>query len=100
MGESRADPFDTWQWRNPLPNGDYLSDIIFANNVFVAVGANGTVMSSPDGRAWTQRPSGTIQFLESITYGNGTFVAVGDFTVATSTNGLIWTQQSVTVDGS
>jgi hypothetical protein len=62
-----------------------LEAIIFANGLFVAVGTDGTVLSSPDGSTWTTQNSGTFNFLSSVTYGNGLFVAVGTFgTVAVS----------------
>ena len=64
-----------------------LEAIIFADGFYVAVGADGTVVSSTDANAWTVRDSGTINFLTAVTYGNGHFIAVGTSgTVATSSD--------------
>jgi hypothetical protein len=46
---------------------------------------NGTILTSPDGVSWTARTSGTSNSLYGVTYGNGTFVAVGEYgTILTS----------------
>jgi hypothetical protein len=51
----------------------------------VAVGILGTILTSPDGVTWTERTSGTSRNLNSVTYGNGTFMAVGEYgTIVTS----------------
>ena len=73
-----------------------LSSIIYANNLFVIVGADGTVLTSPDGKNWTQRTSGTNKALMCITYGNNLFVAVGvEGTIITSPDGITWTDRSI-----
>jgi len=36
----RADPLDSWTWRNPLPTGNNLNRIAYGNGQFVAVGSN------------------------------------------------------------
>ena len=46
--------------------------------VFVTVGANGTILTSPDGSAWTPRSSGSDQTLRDVTWSGARFVAVGD----------------------
>src|SRR5439155_24794641 len=45
----RADPLDTWTWRNPLPTGNYLNGITYGNDQFVVVGDLGTIVTSADG---------------------------------------------------
>ncbi len=50
---SLADPLDNWYWRNPLPQGNDLGRIIYANGIFVAVGACGIILTSTDGTNWT-----------------------------------------------
>ncbi len=48
--------------------------------------------SDSSGTIWTLRTSGTTAWLSGVTYGNGTFVVVGDRgTVLTSSNGVRWT---------
>jgi uncharacterized protein YceK len=59
---------------------------------FVAVGADGTIASSPDGKQWFPETSGVDQDLFSVAFGKGTFVAVseGGF-ILTSPDGRAWT---------
>ena len=45
--------------------------------LFVSVGWSGTILTSSDGTSWTQRNSGTSEYLYGVTYGNGLFVTVG-----------------------
>jgi photosystem II stability/assembly factor-like uncharacterized protein len=80
-----------------------LNNVAFGNlssqGQFVAVGYNGTILTSPDGSAWTSRtsqnPNGTALALSlyGVTYGNGQFVAVGDFgIILRSPDGINWSQ--------
>jgi hypothetical protein len=73
-----ADPLDTWYWRNPSPQGNPLHGVCFGEEEFVAVGSNGTVMTSPDGEAWLNQESGTRISLHGVTHAAGRFVAVGE----------------------
>jgi hypothetical protein len=58
--------------------------VTYGNGTFVAVGRNGTILTSRDGVNWTQRTSGGNQ-LKGVAYGNNTFVAVGEYgTILTS----------------
>lgn len=82
-----------------------LYGITYAVNQFVAVGQDydfssnpnrwkGAIYTSPNGTTWTRRYfSGNT--LRDITYGNGTYIAVGDgATVLTSSNGTSWAAAS------
>jgi photosystem II stability/assembly factor-like uncharacterized protein len=65
--------------------------------VFVAVGASGTVLTSPDGITWTQQTSIPSATLNAVTYSSGRrFVAVaadGSVYYSEYTNaGVTWTQ--------
>ena len=71
-----AEPLDNWHLR--YDSYDFFNAITYANGIFVAVGYNGAILTSPDGVTWTPRISGTTDSLYGVTYGNGTFVAVGD----------------------
>ena len=42
----RADPLDTWTWRNPFPPAVNLSAVAYGNGQFVAVGRYGTILQS------------------------------------------------------
>lgn len=67
-----------WDLIDPLPQVNTLNSVIYGNSLFVAVGNNGMILTSPDGTTWTIKNSGTTYLLSSVTYGNGQFVAVGD----------------------
>ena len=92
---SSADPLDHWHWRNPLPQGNHLSGMAYGNGAFVAIGDSGTILTSPDGAAWTTRSPDTLNQLFGVAYGNGTFVVVGaSGTILTSPDGVTWTTRS------
>jgi len=80
-----------WTWRNPLPQGNRLLSAVYGNGRFVAVGNKGTVLTSPDGIAWTNQPAVTSRILYSITSGEDAYVAVGqEGTIITSMDGAAW----------
>lgn len=61
---------------------------------FVAVGAEGTIASSPDGNEWFPETSGIDKDLFSVAYGKGMLVAVGEGGfILTSPDGRTWTPQ-------
>lgn len=61
----------------------------------VAVGAAGTILTSPEGRDWTSRASGTNLRLRAAAASGNLFVAVGEAgTILTSPTGATWTARS------
>ncbi len=90
-----VDPLANWHSRNPLPQGNDLSRVTYGKGIFVAVGATGTILTSPDGITWTPNTAGIASYLGGVTYGSGTFVAVGyTGTILTSPDGVTWTSRS------
>jgi hypothetical protein len=89
-----ADPLDNWHWRNPLPTGNTLHDIAYGNDIFIAVGKIGTIITSSDGINWTMRNSGTTKQISHVAFGNETFVVVGE-AILTSTDGINWTDRTL-----
>jgi hypothetical protein len=87
----------TWTLRTSGTNRP-LYGVTYGDGTFVAVGDNGTILTSPDGVAWTARdlwpPFGPP--LYGVTYGNGTFVAVRPYTttILTSPDGVTWTERA------
>jgi hypothetical protein len=72
-----------------------LYGVAFVNGVFIAVGADGTLLTSPDGVTWTARSSNTAHSLWSVAFGANTYVAVGDVgTVVSSSDSATWTAQT------
>jgi hypothetical protein len=58
----------------------------------VAVGSPGLLYTSTDGVTWTQRASGTNEWIVGVAYGNNQFVAVGDNgRILRSSDGILWT---------
>jgi LPXTG-motif cell wall-anchored protein len=73
--------------------------IAFGNNVFVAVGDQSTIMTSPDGLYWTKQtvpnPPGAGQSFRGVRYGDGSFVVTGySGIILTSPDGVTWTQKT------
>lgn len=72
--EYSADKGATWErWpegRRPVPQ-------VYRDGLYLAAGSGGLIATSPDGEAWTSRETGTTNTINSITFGNSAFVAVG-----------------------
>ncbi len=88
--------FGTVSPPNPLNhlNGVAYRPAAAGGPLFVAVGAGGWILTSPDGIQWTPQPSGTSQDLRGVDYGSGSglFVAVGaNGTILASASGTGWT---------
>jgi hypothetical protein len=78
-------------------NALYAVTYSSADDLFVAVGNAGTVITSPDGTTWTTRTSGTANQLNAVTYSsaNDLFVAVdASGIVITSPDGTTWTTRT------
>ncbi len=71
---------------------NYLCRIIYSNGLFVTVGMNGEIQTSPDSIIWTKRLSDNYSnIFWGITYGNGIYVVVGQGgEIQTSTDGINW----------
>lgn len=70
------------------------------NVLFVAVGENGTMLTTANTTTWTSRTSGTLNDLYAVTYGAGKFVAVGaSGTILYSTNGINWNAPATYYNG-
>jgi hypothetical protein len=82
---------DAISWRDIATNG---------SNIWVIVGAAGSISSSTDGGAtWTSRTSNLgANDINVVTYGLGIFVAGGAAgTITTSTDGITWTARTANV---
>ena len=82
----------TWQVTERF---DALYSVAYGAGLYVAVGADGTIQTSPDGLTWTRRTSGIIDRLNGVTWSGAQFVAVGDSgTILTSPDGVTWTRRT------
>ena len=86
---------DAWVAR-PSGTTANLWSVAFAANQWVAVGEQGTILTSPDGTAWTTRSSGfPTRWIVSVGYGAGTWTAVGESgLILTSADAIMWTPRT------
>jgi hypothetical protein len=87
----------TWEDDQTLGGGgddEYLlRGVTHGRGVFVAVGWK--ILTSPDGKAWTERSNPSRQWLGGVGYGNDRFAAVGGYGYsATSADGIAWIRAS------
>jgi hypothetical protein len=109
---------DGVNWTAQVSGTSYsFSGVTYGNGLFVAVGgyhpiypsfstsistsiiptssSTSIILTSSDGVNWTLQAPGTSSLLFGVTYGNGLFVAVGEFgTILTSPDGVNWTRQT------
>ena len=74
-----------------------------AGTQFVAVGDQGTILTSPDGTSWTQRDAGTTLPIRAVAWSGSLLVAAGgdigtlSSLVLTSADGISWTRRDAGV---
>jgi hypothetical protein len=94
------DSGDTWithAFSSPVN----LSGLYYVHDRFIGVGLNGTLITSPDGIAWSSITTPSAQSLRGAAYGNNTFVIVGfkGEVVTSQDDGATWdVQTSVTTE--
>src|SRR5207245_5356244 len=72
-----------------------LVAVTFAENRFVAVGEEGSILSSEDGETWVQQNSGITSDLSGVSQGDTQFVAIGQGgAIVTSPEGKHWTRRN------
>ena len=86
-----SSPLDQWSLRDRS-----LFGVTYGDSTFVAVGANGAILTSPDGSIWQAQTSNrTNERMGEVAHGNNTFVAVGTSgTTLASTDGKTWNVQN------
>lgn len=92
--------FVDWSLKQTTNRG--INDMTDDGSIFVAVGNSYSgdceIWTSSDGDTWTERTCPVDGNLNSVAYGNSTFVAVGvsgaNERVVTSTNGTSWTSRT------
>ena len=86
---------DSWSISTIRSQSATLSATTFGGGLWLAVGSNGVVLTSPDGVNWTSQTSGTTQGLRGAAYGSARFVVVGSSgTILTSPDGVAWTTRT------
>jgi hypothetical protein len=85
-----AGPLDNWHWRNPVPTGNHLFNIIYGGGIFVAAGFT-EILTSSNATNWTIRTTFGGGEITGLAFGNGRFVAGhGNAGVLVSSNGFDW----------
>src|SRR6185436_1065722 len=74
---TEENPLDQWHWRNPLPQGNPLDNVVFCNGTFFALGPKGTFVTSPNGIAWTASMLEIAEDLSDLAWARGRYVLVG-----------------------
>ena len=64
--------------------------VAFGNGIYLAISANGPCKTSADGVTWTDQ-TGAPTGVQKLVYLGGQFVALGIYTIHTTTNGVTWT---------
>lgn len=73
-----------------------LHDVIWKNGMFIAVGENGTIVSSPNSARWTPAVSGENYDLRSLCWTGNQYIIVGDYnTIISSPDGINWNKRGV-----
>ena len=76
-----------------------ILDLSYSNSIWMGVGNEGRVLTSPDGIVWTDQDSGTENVLRGITYNNTAveFVVVGqnNTIIASDDDGATWNSTSL-----
>ena len=84
----------TWASKTSGTLNDLNTITVNGAGLFVAGGANGTIVTSPDGDSWTAIPSITVQDIFGSTIKGSLFVMVGaSGIIFTSPDGSTWTER-------
>lgn len=85
-----------WTIRNAVAGSWYGVCYSDATGLFVAVGVNGGIMTSPDGINWTARVNPVGCGLTKVCYGNGRYVSVSNSGVGFSGTQAIYSSDGIT----
>ena len=93
---AKASESSQWIQRSPIPASNMLTAVAAGNGVFVAVGYEGTILSSRDAAVWVRQDSGATRHLSDVAFGAGRFVATGfdatTYLLLTSVDGHTWSR--------
>lgn len=73
-----------------------FSGMAYGNSTFVAVGGQGTIITSTDGQNWVRRASfGTNVSITGVAFANSLFCLIISGVPYTSSDGITWTQRTL-----
>jgi hypothetical protein len=81
----------TWSIQTLPTTGIGYYGVYFAENLFVCAGDFGSILTSPNGVAWTQQSSPTQNGMTLVGYGNGVWIVSGLQFVLSSPDAIHWT---------
>jgi thiol-disulfide isomerase/thioredoxin len=88
---SSETPPKGWEWASSGRREVIFTDLEFARGRWVAVGSEGSLRTSTDGRGWESRTIGTREWIHDVHAAEAMWVAVGDGGLALhSTDGNQW----------
>jgi hypothetical protein len=83
-------------WTNRLSGSAALRDVTWDGTVFIVVGDDGTILTSPDGIDWVARDSGIDNGLEAIAaYGQDIFAVGGSDALLSIDHGENWITKNI-----
>ena len=92
---------DGLTWAEYSQPGSTIEQTIYANGQWISVGNSGTILTSSDGKNWTQQTSGTTNTLQGVAWNSslGLYAVVGYQTslvsrILTSPDGVTWTSRT------
>ena len=89
-----------WNWLSPTPTGNRLADDAWTGKHLVAVGYDGTIITSDDGVVWASRYSGSSKHLSTVASSGSMIVVAGSSgNILSSTDGISWTTRRADTDG-
>ncbi len=92
---STSTPLDFDLAKSVRPTTNALLAVAYANDLFVAVGERGTILTSTDGANWTVRDSKTQEALGAVAFHQSRFIAAGTHgVVLTSMDGASWSSSA------
>ncbi len=102
QAEQLPDGFSSWQWLNPLPQGNHLEDVhMFDENNVIAVGIGGTVIrTSNSGLTWSvsNKVAGTFTWYTRVCFPTdhiGYIVGTPGSILKTTNTGDTWMRISI-----
>ncbi len=69
---------------------DRLLAVTFGHSEFIAVGFDGRILRSPDGRTWSSVGPGGGAMLRGVAYGNGRYLATGLIYAGNTSDGIVY----------
>jgi hypothetical protein len=88
-------PCSRWTPIGPAPQPFFAEAVARADDLWVAVGEDGRIATSPDAVEWRMPNSPVVQQLRGVGHGGGVWVAVGKGgTIVTSRDAATWVQRT------